>query len=320
MCHMTRHKTSCSFEVLATHSICGHPPTMSQIPRQVHVIWIQGEAHLLRTRDWWVGRKAAWGEWMPKWTLRVWSDTEIRHVFQGSTVYAPLLRMYDAPNAPMAWKADVARYVLLHKYGGMYADITYEVIRNFDWMLHGKGVDFVCLHNDLQTVEKDLLHRTNNCWFAATAGHPILTALLQRLVTEEVPATFTIGDIHNLTGPIQLWRAVKPYLASPRVRAIPSVALDPSITSLSYKPCASADACRAALPCAVAIHHTQLSYGTAIDRFGFHIFQHVRRNSLPLLLLFILLLALVVAVSVAVTWSLARKFHRCQQSCGLTPH
>lgn len=289
---------------------------MSLIPRQVHVIWIQGEDHLSRVKTWWKDRKATWAKWMPKWKMRVWDDTSIQRLFDDPT-YAPLEALYRAPNAPMAWKADVARYMLVHKHGGMYADITYEIIRNFDWMLHGKGVDFVFVHNDVQDAERDMFMLTNNCWFAATAGHPVLAAVLQRLAQVQVPATFSIHTIFHLTGPQQLWNAIEPFVPSPRVRAIPAVALDPSITPLSYKPCASGEACRTALPSAVAIHHSQMSYISPMVRFGFHAFQVVRRNYLPFLTVLAVLLVTVIAVTVAITRSLTRKYHRCQRTCGL---
>ena len=289
---------------------------MSAIPRQVHLIWIQGEDALAQAKPWWKERKAAWEKHMPTWKLKVHSDKSIRRLFQ-DPMYEALQPLYDAPNAPMAWKADIARYMLVHKHGGMYADITYEVIRNFDWMLHGRNVDFVFLHHDVQRAEKDIFMNTNNCWFAATQHHPILTAILLRLETAAVPQSFPFSVIYKVTGPQQLWRAVKPHLQSPRVRAIPSVSLDPSVTSLSYTPCEGANACRSALPCAVAIHHGQMSYVSPAERFGFHVFQAVRRNYLPALIFSILLLAIIIVATVIITRTLTRKYDQCQRSCGL---
>ena len=286
---------------------------MATIPRVVHCIWIQGEAALEASRDWWPKHRAAWAALMPRWKVRIWEDATIRPLLREH--YPKLLRLYDAPGAPMAWKADVARYALVHRHGGMYADITYEVLRNFDWILAGKGVDMVYVMHDVTATERELFAPVNNCWFAATPQHEVLARVIDALGDARVPRTFDGNTVTNTTGPHALWRGLRPLVSQPNLRAIPALALDPFVASGSYVACDSADDCRARLPATVALHRSQQSYQTGFEKLAYGGIIFVKRNYISCTLVFLLLLV-IVGLSLAL-WGRHHRLARraCEATC-----
>jgi len=90
-------------------------------------------------------------------------------------------------------RGDVWRYMIIYKYGGVYADLDTECISSIsNWMLDDK--DFiVCPENKMHFCQ----------WtFAATAGHPILKSVLD-LIKERIsnPQYETQHFVHSHTGP-----------------------------------------------------------------------------------------------------------------------
>lgn len=275
------------------------------IPHEVHIIWIQGESHLADYRPSWARDKAAWGKFMPTWRLNIWDDESIRCLLEEH--YPGLIRIYSAPGAPMAWKADVARYAIVHKHGGLYADATYQVIRPFDWMLGGP-IDLVFMQTDLSAMQRSIFGHTNNCWFAAAPGHPAMAAMVTNLATSSIPTVFSPTRVLEVTGPRKLWTVFNRYKQLPTTRVIPASAVDPIIARMEITKCTDERECQSELPFAVAIHRSQMSYVGPVQRFAFHGIQFFRRNSgVALIIMFVCLCVVVVALCMALSGRRARR-------------
>ena len=95
-------------------------------------------------------------------------------------------------------RGDLWRYMIIYKYGGVYADLDTECLEPMSiWMMEDK--DFiVCPETDIHFCQ----------WtFAATAGHPILKSVLD-LIKDRLlnPEYGTPHFVHNHTGPA-IWTA-----------------------------------------------------------------------------------------------------------------
>src|SRR5437868_4106817 len=79
----------------------------------------------------------------PEWTYFFWTDSDNLRLIQDH--YPDHLRLY---NGYSAWashlqRADVIRYFILHRYGGVYVDLDFESLRPLDVLLKVR-ILFVC--------------------------------------------------------------------------------------------------------------------------------------------------------------------------------
>jgi hypothetical protein len=74
-----------------------------------------------------------WRELHPDWELRLWRDEDLRwlenqELFDQAERYVPV-------DAVGQLRADIARYEILHRYGGIYVDVDVEPLKPFDEFL-----------------------------------------------------------------------------------------------------------------------------------------------------------------------------------------
>lgn len=93
---------------------------LSVLPQRLHQTWkdFQPPKQLFSPR-WRHSLRAA----NPGWQYRLWSDDENRGLVAAR--YPWLLATYDGYPTPIQ-RADVARYLIVHTYGGIYADLDVE--------------------------------------------------------------------------------------------------------------------------------------------------------------------------------------------------
>lgn len=102
------------------------------IPRIIHNIWIQGYDKLSEER------KKSYNkikELNPNWTFIFWDDENIIKLLEK---YPTILDIYInvnkllGPENIYASKGDIARYIIMKDYGGLYFDIDIDCISSFD--------------------------------------------------------------------------------------------------------------------------------------------------------------------------------------------
>lgn len=164
----------------------------------------------------------------PDWSHRFYDDADIRR-FIAATYGPPFTDWYDAIDPKYgAARADLFRYLLVYKEGGVYLDIKSrpsrplsEVIRPDDRYLISQwenGPDAAYagwgLHPELARVPGGEFQQWH---IAAAAGHPFLRAVIQRVLRNlrsYNPGLHGVGQLGVLrtTGPIAYTLAIHPLL------------------------------------------------------------------------------------------------------------
>lgn len=132
------------------------------IPAIIHQIWMTGDvpAHLAPLAE-------SWRKQHPSWEYRLWTDASLATFVKDSYPHVwDLYRRYPE----MIQRVDAARYMLLHHFGGLYADFDVECVRPLDPLRVHRAVfpatDPLGLANDLMLSEP---------------GHAVIASVVARL-------------------------------------------------------------------------------------------------------------------------------------------
>lgn len=174
----------------------------SPIPRLIHQTW--------KTRDLppeFQALQRSWIERNPGFEYRFWTDGDIgRFIAEEHSALLPVFHGYADPIA----RIDLARYLILRRFGGVYADLDFECLRPIDGLLEGRS--FVVglepeEHGGLaKAVERGLPRILCPSFLASVPGHPFWDHLLDRLVEAR-----SCADVLDATGPFLLTRAHASY-------------------------------------------------------------------------------------------------------------
>jgi inositol phosphorylceramide mannosyltransferase catalytic subunit len=171
------------------------------IPRIIHHVWVGSPVP---------DEPAAWMEsWRrlhPTWVHRLWRDDDLgwlthRDLFDRAPGLVPV-------DAVGQLRADIARYEILARHGGLYVDCDTEALRPVDEVLTGVEV-WAAMEDD---------RWVGNTYLASTPGHRVMQALVSG-----IPGSVRrrAGQRPNtMTGPqylTPLWRSYRcPVSASRR--------------------------------------------------------------------------------------------------------
>jgi inositol phosphorylceramide mannosyltransferase catalytic subunit len=164
----------------------GEPtPVTLLIPRTFHRIWFGGAMPAEFERY-----GATWREHHPDWEMVTWTEDTL----------PPLRNQAAFDAAPsMAQKADIARYELLLRFGGVYIDCDFECLRSIEPLIAGVEA-FAAREDD---------HFVNVAIMGAVPGHPLFTAAV-----EEIPgriAALPHAGVNEQTGPHLLTALVQAH-------------------------------------------------------------------------------------------------------------
>jgi len=100
-----------------------------KIPHIIHQVWDTNMVPM-RYEKWiktWKALHPTWEHWF--WTLDDVRDLVVKH-------YSDHLVLYDSYQEPI-FRADVMRYFVLHRFGGIYVDLDMEALKPLDnWTFH----------------------------------------------------------------------------------------------------------------------------------------------------------------------------------------
>jgi hypothetical protein len=112
--------------------------------------------------------------------FRLWSDNEIIELIK--TEYPYLLKVYQSTRTGVQ-KGDIARIILLHRFGGIYVDLDILILRDPIECLHlSEDKLYITYEPSAQTMH--LYNKDDylcNAFFAANAGNNMLNFALQNM-------------------------------------------------------------------------------------------------------------------------------------------
>ncbi len=186
------------------------------IPQILHFCWKTNEVpgrmgnHLAR-----------WRALHADWDVRLWTDATMREFVAQD--YPELLRLYDGYEEPIQ-RADAFRYLVLHRLGGVYADLEIAPLRAIDGLIAGQGC--IVGLEPYEHIGPDLRHSgvpylLSNAFMGAGAGNPYIAAILDLLPRlADIPDVFfSTGRAVTTGAAVRLPKADRPVLVPARLWA-----------------------------------------------------------------------------------------------------
>lgn len=155
--------------------------------------------------------QASWRRHHPGWEYRFYDDRASRRVVEDG--FPDLLAVYDGcPHAVQ--RADIFRYLVVAREGGVYADMDMECLRNLEPLLEREravfGVEDMLSARATRRLHLRHRERIANFIFAAEAGHPVFAEIVARL--EALPGAWDMErEVLETTGPGMLTDVVQEH-------------------------------------------------------------------------------------------------------------
>ena len=144
----------------------------------------------------------SWRKNHPTWNYYLWSDEDNDAL---AREYYPEYYDFFSGLAKDIMKADVARAMYMHRFGGMYADLDTFCLRPLD-NLTALGSVLVAK----MSADDNFEHNIPNAWMASIPGHPFWIYFLE-IVKYSWTRGLYQGSPEGLTGPIMLKRVVNSW-------------------------------------------------------------------------------------------------------------
>ena len=148
----------------------------------------------------------SWRAQNPDWEYRFWTDAQLAEFVKAE--YPELWPLYEAAPKPVM-RADIARYLLLHHFGGLYADIDTTCLAPLTAI---EGESRVILsqepseHWPPHTLPRALPFMVFNGTIASPQGHPFWLHVIETL-----KACQHAKKVLEATGPLMFTGAVLSY-------------------------------------------------------------------------------------------------------------
>lgn len=170
------------------------------IPKIIHQTWRDYDLPVPESLP------ESWRKMNPDWQYRFWTDEDLENLVVQD--YPELLDYYLSVPKPVQ-RADIARYLIIHKYGGIYADIDTECFAPLDVLADEDRV-ILCEEPPehwkmARACGMDAL--IFNGTFASPAGHPFWDHV-QKTLVRMMPS---MNRVLESTGPLMLTGCVITY-------------------------------------------------------------------------------------------------------------
>jgi mannosyltransferase OCH1-like enzyme len=170
--------------------------------------------------------QAGWRSRNPEFTYRFYDDAACRAVV--AAAFPDYLADYDRLPVPVM-RADVFRYAVIFRDGGLYADVDMECLKPIGPVLKGGSCIFSVEAHLGRTRQRELGYarglQVANCIFAAEPRHPLLGAAVARSI--ELFRAHDSGQpipVEDITGPRMLTRLISER-AWPGLMLLPQIVL-----------------------------------------------------------------------------------------------
>jgi hypothetical protein len=177
------------------------------IPRVIHQSW-----KTLEPPPEWRFCVESWRRHHPGWEYRMWTDEACRELVERE--YPSFLSIYDAYSYDIQ-RFDAVRYLILHRFGGVYADLDMECLCPVDQLLT-PGTFLAGREPEQHEQNGPMLC---NAFMAASPGHPFLEHVVA-MMRRKNPAILRHAEVLTTTGPVMLFEVLTSYAQSARVRVL----------------------------------------------------------------------------------------------------
>lgn len=168
----------------------------ASIPKIIHQIWL-GPLEIPQKS---LAYRKSWQKIHPNWQYRLWTDEDVAN--------------WDFPNKDLfekassyQEKADILRYEILRKFGGIYADIDYIAFRNFTDL--AENFEFFA---SLEPDQLDFGVTISNAIIGSRPGHPVFDALFKKIRShwDEIEQEYATGEISGHVVKLAIKRSMRP--------------------------------------------------------------------------------------------------------------
>lgn len=186
----------------------------SGVPRIIHQTWKTRKVH-----GQFSPHIESWLRLHPGWTYKFWTDDEMDNLVQKHyPMFWPMYQEYAGTTADFIatriHAADMWRYFVLHKEGGVYADLDVEAVRNVEKVVERHSLIVATEPVAHSVVLENIPRMSNNAFLASRPGHPFWMKVFSRLLValqEEGAASDPVAATgpRMLEGVIQQWQTTK---------------------------------------------------------------------------------------------------------------
>ncbi len=137
-----------------------------KIPKIIHQIWL-GPREIPKKH---LEQMQSWKKFHPNWQYKLWRESDIAEWnFENKDLFDKASSFQE--------RADILRYEILRKYGGIYVDVDYVALKNFDHLFHHH--DFLGSLEPSHKRHGDLV--MTNAIIAARPNHPVFTEIFKKI-------------------------------------------------------------------------------------------------------------------------------------------
>lgn len=192
------------------------PTAAAMIPTIIHQIWNTPELP-----DEWRFCVESWRRQHPNWSHWLWTRAASREFVCRS--YPAFLDTYDGCSYDIQ-RIDAIRYLVLHHFGGLYADLDMECLGPFDALARS---DSFLIGREPQAHERQAGGRMLcNALMMSPPGHPFLAHALATLRSRN-QRILLHSEVLAATGPLMLGQALSSYSSDAAVEVLDETAFYP---------------------------------------------------------------------------------------------
>ena len=136
----------------------------------------------------WEACQKSWLEKFPGWEYKMWTDEDLDDFIKSK--HPEFLDTYLGYPKNIN-RIDAARYYILFDYGGIYADMDFQCLKNFEDQIPSDKVSIAESHHDNEKFQNALM--------VSPKGHPFW-----KKVHEALEERKYIADVLTATGPIMI--------------------------------------------------------------------------------------------------------------------
>lgn len=173
------------------------------IPKKIHFIWVGGDILSDKCFKFIEEFKTIYGDY----EIKVWTDED---VISENLIPTHLKECYYIKDFPPAFKADILRYLIINKYGGLYFDVDFQPIKKIpDVFL---SFDFL---GGIQNNGEIAIG-----FFASKKDNALLKSVIEsipyNIEKSKRNGYYSSSEIHRITGPEFFNEIAKEYLKNPQ--------------------------------------------------------------------------------------------------------